>query len=337
LRRIALPLALPSIMAGLNQSVMMALSMVVVASMIGARGLGEDVLAGIQTLNVGQGVEAGAGDRRPGHGDRPDQPGVWARWALMQYRALCSLPSPRSPACPESPAHPGDHRPPRHLRPRRRPAQPHPSAVSLHIKTLEDELQVTLFDRSRRQVVLTEAGQLAVARAESILGAYDELADTLASGPSLRGRLRIGAIHTVLARRLPQALVWIKAHHPQLHISVVSGMSAELARRVEDGELDAAITTEPVSPYPQSLQFTPLFEDRFWAIASPELAGVERAAAARQPAVPALRQARLGRPADRQELRRQRLQVSEQMELDSQEALARMAAMGLGWRSSPWR
>ncbi|AIN58261.1 ABC transporter permease [Pseudomonas soli] len=59
LRRIALPLALPSIMAGLNQSVMMALSMVVVASMIGARGLGEDVLAGIQTLNVGQGVEAG--------------------------------------------------------------------------------------------------------------------------------------------------------------------------------------------------------------------------------------------------------------------------------------
>ena len=52
-----------------------------------------------------------------------------------------------------------------------------PSAVSLHIKTLEDELQVPLFDRSRRQVVLTEAGQLAVARAESILAAYDELAD----------------------------------------------------------------------------------------------------------------------------------------------------------------
>lgn len=59
LRRVSLPLALPSILAGLNQCVMMALSMVVVASMIGARGLGEDVLAGIQTLNVGKGVEAG--------------------------------------------------------------------------------------------------------------------------------------------------------------------------------------------------------------------------------------------------------------------------------------
>ncbi|CAI1041108.1 ABC transporter permease [Serratia quinivorans] len=56
---VQLPLALPSIMAGINQTTMMSLSMVVVASMIGARGLGEDVLVGIQTLNVGLGLEAG--------------------------------------------------------------------------------------------------------------------------------------------------------------------------------------------------------------------------------------------------------------------------------------
>ncbi|WP_281686854.1 proline/glycine betaine ABC transporter permease [Pseudomonas citronellolis] len=59
LRHVELPQALPSLMTGLNQTVMMALSMVVVASMIGARGLGEDVLVGIQTLDVGRGVEAG--------------------------------------------------------------------------------------------------------------------------------------------------------------------------------------------------------------------------------------------------------------------------------------
>lgn len=56
---VQLPLALPSIMAGINQTTMMALSMVVIASMIGARGLGEDVLVGIQTLNIGRGLEAG--------------------------------------------------------------------------------------------------------------------------------------------------------------------------------------------------------------------------------------------------------------------------------------
>ncbi len=59
LRRVTLPLARPSIMAGINQATMMALAMVVVASMIGARGLGEDVLAGIQTLDVGRGLQAG--------------------------------------------------------------------------------------------------------------------------------------------------------------------------------------------------------------------------------------------------------------------------------------
>ncbi|MBF6617046.1 MAG: ABC transporter permease subunit [Candidimonas sp.] len=59
LTRVTLPLARPSIMAGINQATMMALAMVVVASMIGARGLGEDVLAGIQTLDVGRGLQAG--------------------------------------------------------------------------------------------------------------------------------------------------------------------------------------------------------------------------------------------------------------------------------------
>jgi len=58
---VELPLARPSIMAGVNQTIMLALSMVVVASMIGARGLGEQVLNGIQTLDVGQGLEAGIG------------------------------------------------------------------------------------------------------------------------------------------------------------------------------------------------------------------------------------------------------------------------------------
>lgn len=59
LKWVLLPQAKPSIMAGVNQAVMMSLGMVVLASMIGARGLGEYVLQAVQTLNIGQGVEAG--------------------------------------------------------------------------------------------------------------------------------------------------------------------------------------------------------------------------------------------------------------------------------------
>lgn len=57
--KVELPLALPSIMAGVNQATMMALSMVVIASMIGNRGLGQEVLLGINTLDVGRGAAAG--------------------------------------------------------------------------------------------------------------------------------------------------------------------------------------------------------------------------------------------------------------------------------------
>lgn len=59
--RVELPLALPSIMAGVNQTIMLGLSMVVIASMIGAGGLGNTVLTGIQRLNVGLGFEGGLG------------------------------------------------------------------------------------------------------------------------------------------------------------------------------------------------------------------------------------------------------------------------------------
>ncbi|GGA77339.1 choline ABC transporter permease subunit [Nitratireductor aestuarii] len=57
--KVQLPNALPSIMTGVNQTIMLSLSMVVIASMIGAGGLGNQVLTGIQRLNVGMGFEGG--------------------------------------------------------------------------------------------------------------------------------------------------------------------------------------------------------------------------------------------------------------------------------------
>jgi len=56
---VELPLAAPSIMVGINQTTMMALAMVVIASMIGARGLGLEVLLAINRIEVGRGFEAG--------------------------------------------------------------------------------------------------------------------------------------------------------------------------------------------------------------------------------------------------------------------------------------
>jgi glycine betaine/proline transport system permease protein len=57
--KVQIPNALPSIMQGVNQTIMMALSMVIIASMVGAGGLGNDVLASIQRLDIGLGFESG--------------------------------------------------------------------------------------------------------------------------------------------------------------------------------------------------------------------------------------------------------------------------------------
>jgi glycine betaine/proline transport system permease protein len=59
LRRVQIPLAMPTILAGLNQTIMMALSMVVIAALIGAGGLGSPVILGLNTLDIGRAVIGG--------------------------------------------------------------------------------------------------------------------------------------------------------------------------------------------------------------------------------------------------------------------------------------
>ncbi len=57
--KVQLPLALPTLMAGINQTIMLSLSMVVIASMIGAQGIGADVYRAVTQLKIGEGFEAG--------------------------------------------------------------------------------------------------------------------------------------------------------------------------------------------------------------------------------------------------------------------------------------
>jgi glycine betaine/proline transport system permease protein len=84
LKDIQLPLALPTVMAGVNQVIMLALSMAVIAGLVGGGGLGNEVVGAISTLNLALGFDAGIsvvilaifldrltasiGSRRPGHG-----------------------------------------------------------------------------------------------------------------------------------------------------------------------------------------------------------------------------------------------------------------------------
>ncbi|MGO4407818.1 LysR family transcriptional regulator [Bosea sp. RAF48] len=204
------------------------------------------------------------------------------------------------------------------------------SAVSLQVKSLEEEFGAQLFDRSRRLPVLTEAGRIVLAKSEEVLALYDQIAEALSVEQSLAGRLKLGAIQTALSGVLPQALMALKRSHPRVRVHVEAGMSAELALKVSAGELDAAITTEPVKPHPADLNWTPLYEDRFWLVAPAGSEGQnQRELLSNLPFIRFDSRAWAGRVIER-ELRRQRINVREEMVLDSQEVILRMVQSGLG-------
>lgn len=203
-------------------------------------------------------------------------------------------------------------------------------AVSLQMKGLEEEFGAQLFDRSRRLPAFTEAGRIVLDKSREVLALYDKIAGSLSEERSLAGRLKIGAIQTALTGRLPDALVALNKAHPRVRIHVGAGMSAELALQVVAGDLDAAVTTEPVRPYPAGLIWTTLYEDRFWLVAP--LGQEGRNASELLSELPFIRfdsRAWAGRVID-QELRRIGLAPREEMVLDSQDVIVRMIEKGLG-------
>lgn len=204
------------------------------------------------------------------------------------------------------------------------------SAVSLQVRTLEKEFGVSLFDRSRRRPVLTEAGKIVLEKAKEVLTLYDQITDALSDEQSLAGRLRVGAIQTALAGILPDALEILNMLHPKLRVHVSAGMSASLANQVASGELDAAVTTEPVRPYSADLNWTKLYQDPFWLISpkGQEGRGIQQILAD----LPLIRfdsQAWAGRMIE-QELRRLELKVQDEMVLDDQDVILKMVEKGLG-------
>lgn len=204
------------------------------------------------------------------------------------------------------------------------------SAVSLQVKSLEEEFGAQLFDRSRRLPILTEAGKVLLEKSAEVLALYDQLGAALTEEGTLAGKVKLGVIQTTLATYLPDALVRLNKAHPNARFHVVAGMSAELAAQVAAHELDAAITTELVRPHPSDLISTTLYEDKFWIVA-PEGQG-HLSQSDLLNAYPFIRFDRAswaGRMIDRA-LRQMHIRPQEEMILDSQSVILSMVERGLG-------
>ncbi|WP_141578339.1 LysR family transcriptional regulator [Actinomadura sp. WMMA1423] len=144
------------------------------------------------------------------------------------------------------------------------------SALSHQIARLERELGTRLFDRTSRRVRLTPAGEAFLPAARQALDAADRArAEVAAVSGEIRGRLAIGAIPTVTAVDLPNALKDFHVRHPQVRITLRLGGSTEMAERVRQGTLDIAFLGLPRSARPKGVQGRVLARGELVAVVAP--------------------------------------------------------------------
>jgi DNA-binding transcriptional LysR family regulator len=141
-------------------------------------------------------------------------------------------------------------------------AQP---AVSAQIQRLERELGQPLFDRTRRVVRLTAAGEAALPYARAALGAAADVADAVAEVTDLiRGSVRIGTVtsHNV---DLPGLLADLHARHPGVEITLSADTTDHLIHDLRSGALDLAIVSIGSDERPAGLDFLVVTEEEIVA------------------------------------------------------------------------
>lgn len=133
-----------------------------------------------------------------------------------------------------------------------------PSGVTTRVRRLEEELGVTLFVRDGNRLILAPAGAELLDYAERLLTLSAEARAALHS-TTPHGRLRLGAMESAAAVRLPGPLAEFHRRHPGVTVELRTGPSGPLVSAVLAGELDAALVADPDSD--PRLSAEPLFTE----------------------------------------------------------------------------
>ena len=134
------------------------------------------------------------------------------------------------------------------------------AAVGQQVRALEDELRKVLFDRSGRAIVLNTAGRGMVAPIRELIARYEALAAE-ERGEALSGTVVMGALVSALMGAFADSLWALTRKYPELEVSLFAGQSADFAAKVDRGELDAAVVTQPPLRLPTNLVWTALYTE----------------------------------------------------------------------------
>jgi LysR family transcriptional regulator, hydrogen peroxide-inducible genes activator len=135
-------------------------------------------------------------------------------------------------------------------------------SLSAQIQQLEDALGASLVERTKHRVLLTSAGEDAVARARTILAAVDDLAQAArAANRPLTGAMRLGVIPTSGPYVLPRLLPPLRQAYPDVRLYLREDLTERLLERLRSGDLDVALMALPLDE--AGLVSHPLYEEPF--------------------------------------------------------------------------
>lgn len=135
-------------------------------------------------------------------------------------------------------------------------------SLSASVANLEDELGVKLFERGKRGVTLTRAGEEVVAQARRALDEAQRIKTVAQQGRNpLKGILRLGVIHTIAPYLLPDLVAALRKSAPEMPLDIEESTTAALDLLLKRGELDAIVLALPYEA--AGIVTEPLYDEPF--------------------------------------------------------------------------
>lgn len=136
--------------------------------------------------------------------------------------------------------------------------------LSMQIQKLEDELNIQIFDRSKKPIELTDIGHKIVSQAKNIVNEANRMTDIVDQQKGfIGGEFRLGVIPTVMPTLLPMFLKNFINKYPKVKLKIEELNTETIIERLEDGHLDAAIAATPLQN--EHIVERPLYYEPFMA------------------------------------------------------------------------
>lgn len=141
--------------------------------------------------------------------------------------------------------------------------------LSKQIKELENELGKKLFERHNFSVSLTEEGMILRKRAEDLLAIADKIEDEFKTMDQVTGgTIHIGCAESKLIKYLAKAVKNLNNQYPNVHFNILSGDTAQVTEKLDNGVLDMAFIVEP--PDLSKYNYVEIPEEDIWGVFIPK-------------------------------------------------------------------